>query len=1478
MQASLPPAADDAIILRELSAMQAANWIGRDTHAALGGVAAHLYAEFDGAGLDVERLRLAIGRLCAHHPMLRLHIHSDGRQSIGPEGPLELKVDDLRNLTTQEAEARLLARRQAWAHQRLDLSAGQAARFALSLRPHDQCRLHVDTDMIAIDPPSFRILMEDLAAFYEAPDREAAGAPSFFDWHDRAQDDATLAQAHNAARDWWRGRIADIPPSPSLPLLPNAAASAPRSHRLAARLGPAERQALDTLSRTRRITMATLMMGLFAAALARATGDRRYRLNIPMFWREPLVEHVDRIIGDFANVLLLGVELEEGDSAASLCTRLSQRMTAILSHSAYSGIDVVRDLSRHHGTPQLSPVVFTAALDLPGGDLLSERVRRVFGDMNWVISQGPQVALDAQVAAADGGLLVNWDIRLDALPEPWVQSLFDDFMATARAVAARPDRFDAPLAIPFRDTVVERPLTSLQKAYLLGRETDLPLGGVAMQEFREYRGRMDPALLRSRLSAMVERHPCLRTHIDVQRLLQVTTGRATLNLKEIDLSGLPRALALARIDALREDYAHALFDLSHAPWNVTLFRLPEQEIIFFARFDALIVDGRSIAALLVELIEGVAPPLTDDDAEEEEDEDGASDARRADATYWSAKLEAIVATPRLPWKQPFDRIATARYERQSIVVSRAAFLALSAAGAKQGLFRNSAITAILLEILSRWSTEEDSDAQGLCVGIPVAPWGGGAFSNRSSFIAVRWLTGKGTLAGRATNLQIDILNGLDHLAFSGVDISRQLYEQIGTAPSLPVVITNGLSWPIARATAPLQFHGGVTQTPQVAMDLRFSASASGELVFDIDYARDAIDPAIVHDMLAAIAKAVEHVAASQTLAIPAEVVVDASHYHLNSPASAGVQAGTFLRKIRARLFDRPDERTAIVSGAKHISYAELGRQTGCIMGALEERQISAGDVVAICLPRSPEHTAVTVACALSGVIWVPIDAASPPKRIDYLLRNCRPSLVVTATGEALGHPTATVGALLARAPSRPPSPNALDALSASDAPAFYLYTSGTTGRPKCVVLSNRGTANVIETTLDEWAVTPEDIFFSATPLHHDMSVFDVLGTLTAGAALVLPGEGEDKDAVRWNELIAEHRVTLWSSVPAMLEMLLACRKGDSLASLRLIAQGGDYIKPAVIAELRTLLPSARLISLGGPTETTIWSIWHDITPDDTDGIPYGRPLPGISYYVLDEQGNHCPIGVAERIHTAGIGVALGYLEDGHLSQTDFVTIRDPAGEEVRAFRTGDRALYRRDGKLIFVGRVNGYVKIRGVRVSLPDVENELIAHPAVRHVLVTDYGEEKQGEAALGALYVPEPGNALSVAAYRDFARQHLPQSHVPSRFLPVEQIPLTRNGKPDRHRARAILAAVAPPVPATARTTPSGSRLFDLYLNIIRPPRPETIAPNADFLRIGLRPQHLKAVAERIREEFAIDLTPGQLVRCRNVGEVEQLILAGAS
>lgn len=349
-------------------------------------------------------------------------------------------------------------------------------------------------------------------------------------------------------------------------------------------------------------------------------------------------------------------------------------------------------------------------------------------------------------------------------------------------------------------------------------------------------------------------------------------------------------------------------------------------------------------------------------------------------------------------------------------------------------------------------------------------------------------------------------------------------------------------------------------------------------------------------------------------------------------------------------------------------------------------------------------------------------------------------------------------------------------------------------------------------------------------------------------------------------------------MPAILEMLLSCRQGDELRSLRLIAQGGDYIKPAVIAELRRLDPALRLVSLGGPTETTIWSIWHEIGPEDTGQVPYGRPLPGNRYFILNERGEHCPSGVVGRIHTAGVNVALGYLQDGVLGQSDFVAVADAAGEPVRAFRTGDRGRYRHDGTILFASRVDGYVKVRGVRVSLPDIEAELGAHPDIRQLLVVDCGVEQRGEAEIGVIYVPAQAGKPSAFDLRAHARRVLPESHVPTRFVEVEALPLSANGKPDRRKARELLAAAAERrEPGAAKAAPPANprsrKILDLYLAVLGEPASAEVDDTTDFIRLGLLPSHLKSVASRIRDELDVNLTPHQLLRCRNAGQVALLL-----
>jgi|26BtaG_2_1085354.scaffolds.fasta_scaffold00104_5 hypothetical protein len=871
--------------MSELTSMQAACWFGRITESGfLGGVAAHLYVEFDGQSIDVQKLESALQRLYLEHDILRMRLSLDGIPAIASSVPKTLlEVEDLRALSNQEQAQYLDHKREQWTHQQLDLIVGQTARFSISLLNEASFRLHIDTDMIAIDPSSFCRLIEDLALFYEEVKAPFAFVPSFFDWHERVGSDVRLKQLRYRDRVWWKSRLPDIAPMPVLPLSDTTSKTA-QSHRLSEHLTSDDCQSLQHLARRQKITFSSMMLGLFAYTLSHAAQTSFFRLNVPVFWREPLIKNTERCIGDFANFVILNVDTQIPQNLAELCQGIASQMMDLLAHSHYAGVNIMRDLSRYHGDAQLAPVVFTAALDLPQGTLFSENVKRAFGAMNWTISQGPQVALDAQVVRVEDGLLINWDMRLDALPIEWVSALFQMFVSLLREVSKNPtvlemdfDKIPSVIShkkvnksVDSHELVItkkpcEQPLSAIQQAYLLGRTTQLPLGGVAMQEFREYYGSMDMALLKQRLTEIVKRYDSLRTHIDATKLRQFVSDDIVLNLTEIDLSEVSPQAASVDIQSYRGTYTHQIFDLNQSPWDITIFQLRDGFLRVFVRFDALILDGRSIAAIIIELFEGrLIERDTTENPPTESDSTSKSDSRTADMAYWVQKLSCVTkrAIPDFPWIKPLDRLGVSRFERKSLVVPADMFHQLSKIGARQGLFKNTIIMSVILELLSHLYTEPS-----IQVAVPVLPLYSGSFSNHSTFIAIKWQASSATFADRASTLQADILEGLQHLCFSGVDLARLLFEKSGTAPVLPIVITNGLSWPVLADANPMSLEGGLTQTPQVAIDIRFSTQHDCALVFDIDYVPSAIAAADISAFLKAMDQAIHQIVASKTFAL-----------------------------------------------------------------------------------------------------------------------------------------------------------------------------------------------------------------------------------------------------------------------------------------------------------------------------------------------------------------------------------------------------------------------------------------------------------------------------------------------------------------------------------------------------------------------------------------------------------------------------------
>lgn len=428
-----------------LAPMQHAMWIGREDDQQLGGVAGHLYVEFDGQEVDAERLTTAAMALAVRHPMLRVQFLADGTQRIAAlDGDFPVTVTDLRALPADQIAEQLAAMQRRKAHQQL---TGQVFELSLTLLPDGATRLHVDLDMQAADAMSYRTLMADLAALY----RGVELAPLAYTYREYRMATTQSAEQVNpradADRQWWGDRLPELPDPPRLPLVPAAEQNDPRhTTRRWHWLAPDVRDALYAAARRRGITPAMALAASFSDALACWSAGQRFLLNVPLFGRDQRHADVDRLVGDFTSSLLLDVDLTDAATATGRCAVLQDAFRSAAAHSDYSGLEVLRDLSRHRGTQVLAPVVFTSALGL--GELFGSAVIETFGTPGWINSQGPQVMLDAQVTEFNGGVLVNWDVREEAFPAGVIDAMFARHIAELERLAVDDTAWEATTPEP----------------------------------------------------------------------------------------------------------------------------------------------------------------------------------------------------------------------------------------------------------------------------------------------------------------------------------------------------------------------------------------------------------------------------------------------------------------------------------------------------------------------------------------------------------------------------------------------------------------------------------------------------------------------------------------------------------------------------------------------------------------------------------------------------------------------------------------------------------------------------------------------------------------------------------------------------------------------------------------------------------------------------------------------------------------------
>ena len=570
------------------------------------------------------------------------------------------------------------------------------------------------------------------------------------------------------------------------------------------------------------------------------------------------------------------------------------------------------------------------------------------------------------------------------------------------------------------------------------------------------------------------------------------------------------------------------------------------------------------------------------------------------------------------------------------------------------------------------------------------------------------------------------------------------------------------------------------------------------------------------------------------------------------------------------LFERQVERTpcllAAEEGERSLTYAELNARANQLARVLRSHGVGPDVPVAISSVRTLETLVGTLAVLKAGGAYLPIEPRHPRERLARVLEDARPRLLLRTGGAAGGdlpELRVSLGDWIAAAEDA----HDLEGGGTPESLAYVLFTSGTTGRPKGVMVPHRGLANYLS-----WCSRAYDVEEGwgapvHSPLGFDLTVTSLFSPLLAGRSVWLlpeaPGAENLSAALR-----ARGGCGLVKLTPAHLEMLAPDLEAHGPTGLtRTLVIGGEALRAESLSLWRERAPETRLVNEYGPTETVVGCCVHEVRPGDpAEGfIPIGRPIANTALYVLDARMQPVPSGIVGELYIGGEGVVRGYMARPEATAAAFVP--DPYGGKpgVRLYRTGDLVRHLPGGHLEFVGRQDGQVKIRGYRVELGEIEAALGRHPEVAEAVVVSH-EAGAGDRRLAAFFVPRSQPAPAAGEVAAFLRERLPEWMVPASVRAVARLPLTSNGKIDRAALLAAAGEGERPHRSAAPRTPTEELVAAVWCEVLGL---DQVGIHDDFLALGGHSLVATRVLTRLRRMFALDLPFRLLMEASTVARV---------
>ncbi|RXJ94835.1 hypothetical protein CRV00_05750 [Malaciobacter molluscorum] len=955
------------------------------------------------------------------------------------------------------------------------------------------------------------------------------------------------------------------------------------------------------------------------------------------------------------------------------------------------------------------------------------------------------------------------------------------------------------------------PLTDIQQSYLLGRSQNFLLGNVASHAYIEMDIKnLDIKRYEFAWQKIIERHDMLRTVVYENGTQQTLKDVPKLKIILHDFSTLANKKAKQKAFLeLRQSLSHQILSTEKWPlFNIHVSTFDKIDYKIHWSFDAIVCDVYSIFIFQEELYNFYHDEKTEYKPLNLTFRDFVLTLKEQEKTpfyekcknYWLEKIKTLPTAPMLPLKKELSQIQKPRFKRLEYIMEVKQWEKLKQKAKLHGVTTTTVLLTVFSHVLYKWSKNSEFTLNMTVFNRPA--WHKQMDEIVGDF-TITMLLGIEALSAKdksfkdiAKNIQARLFTDLEHRLYSGVNVMQQWSKLTGIKQIAPVVFTSALT--VGDISSKLdanvrqlgEMSYSITQTPQVLLDHQIYEE-DAKLVTHWDYVDEAFESSLLSIMFESYTKTLEYIVNNDEV-WQEELIIDFPKIQKESRLEYNnTKDENILKLSKKPLFYEFNKQVkaqknvkAIITNNKTLTYEELAYRAYELNLKLQKEGINEGDNIAIVLPKGWQQIVAVLGTLASGATYIPINSNSPKQRLNKILEdaNCKYIISKEKIVNSLGI-NENIKCIPIKEKIEKKHKEALEfwpVKSSSNNIAYIIYTSGSTGTPKGVMMSHESVMNTLLDINQRFNISNKDIIFGLSALNFDLSVYDIFGTLSVGATLVLPDEGQEKNPQHWQECLINHSCTVWNSVPALLQMFLEYNPSKTiLTALKTVMLSGDKIPLNLVKLAYKNMPDSHIFGLGGATEAAIWSIYYPLQNLDKSfkNIPYGMPLSNQSIHILDKNLNPCFDYAVGKLYIGGVGLAKGYFND--ISKTKKHFIQNPHTKEF-LYDTGDLGAYNPKGYVEFYGREDHQIKVSGFRVELGEIENSLNTHSDISKSIVMLLDDNNSDKSKQILVAYVKTNNTIDENKIKEYLRDYIPDYMIPRFFISIDEIPLSINGKID--------------------------------------------------------------------------------------------------